>query len=252
MWNILRTRAAQGQRTAAYPKSAPELPARFRGRLALAPAACDEGCGACVDVCPTHAITCEPSLALDLGRCLFCTECVDVCPTEALSSTPDYRLATTTRDALVLKGEPLALAERLSDEIARRFGRSLGIRVVSAGGCAGCAAEVNALSNIIFDLGRFGIHVVASPRHADAMLVTGPVSHAMKGAVEATYRAIPAPKFVIAVGACAISGGPYAESPAVEQGLATTVPVDLFIPGCPPHPYTLLDGILRALGRAVP
>jgi len=177
---------------------------------------------------------------------------VAVCPTDALTSTGDYRLATRSREALILRGESLELTQRLSDEVAKRFGRSLGIRVVSAGGCAGCEAEVNALSNIIFDISRFGVHVVASPRHADALLVTGPVSHAMKGAVEATYRAIPAPKFVIAVGACAISGGPYAESSEVEQGVASTVPVDLFIPGCPPHPFTLIDGILRALGRSVP
>lgn len=252
MWNILRTRAAQGQRTATFPASPPELPPRFRGRLALTPSRCEEGCSACVDVCPTHAIRTEPGLTLDLGRCLFCTECVDACPTEALASTTDHRLATTTREALTLRGEPLALAERLSDEIARRFGRSLGIRVVSAGGCAGCAVEVNALSNIIFDLSRFGVHVVASPRHADALLVTGPVSLHMTGAVEAAYRAIPAPKFVIAVGACAISGGPYGDSDQVAQGVASTLPVDLFIPGCPPHPFTLLDGILRALGRSVP
>jgi len=177
---------------------------------------------------------------------------VDACPTEALTSTGDYRLATSSREALRLRGEPLELAQRLSEDVAKRFGRSLGIRVVSAGGCAGCEAEVNALSNIIFDISRFGVHVVASPRHADALMVTGPVSAHMKGAVEATYRAIPAPKFVIAVGACAISGGPYAGSPHVEGGAASTVPVDLFIPGCPPHPYTLMDGILRALGRAVP
>jgi len=252
MWNLFRTRAAQGHRTVSFPASAPELPPRFRGRLEVVPSLCEEGCAGCVDVCPTHAITKQGGLELDLGRCLFCTECVDACSSGALASTTDHRLSTTSREALMLSGERLALAERLSDDIARRFGRSLGIRVVSAGDCAGCAAEVNALSNIIFDLSRFGIHVVASPRHADALLVTGPVSHHMSSAVEATYRAIPAPKFVIAVGACAISGGPYAGSNQVEEGVASTVPVDLFIPGCPPHPYTMLDGILRALGRPVP
>ncbi|NOY91291.1 MAG: NADH-quinone oxidoreductase subunit NuoB [Deltaproteobacteria bacterium] len=252
MWNILRTRLLQGQRTTAFPASAPELPPRFRGRLALDPSLCDEGCCGCVDVCPTNAIAKKNGLALDLGRCLFCSECVDRCPTDALTSTPDYRLATTSREALTLSGEPLELAQSLSADIAKRFGRSLGIRVVSAGGCAGCEAEVNALSNIVFDISRFGVHVVASPRHADALIVTGPVSQHMLGALEATYRAIPAPKFVIAVGACAISGGPYAESPQVEAGAASTLPIDLFIPGCPPHPYTMIDGILRALGRPVP
>ena len=131
----------------------------------------------------------------------------------------------------------------------RLFGRSLKLRVVSAGGSNACEADVNVLSTIVFDLSRFGIQVVASPRHADGVLVTGPVSQNMKYALEQTYEATPAPKIVIAAGACAISGGPYRDHPEVNNGVDGILPVDLYIPGSPPHPMTILDGLLRMLGR---
>ena len=119
----------------------------------------------------------------------------------------------------------------------------------AAGGCNGCEADVNVLSTVVFDLGRFGIQFVASPRHADGLLVTGPVTENMQLALQKTYDAIPAPKLVIAVGACAISGGPFVGHPEVHNGATDLLPVDLFIPGCPPHPLTILDGLLRLLGR---
>jgi Ni,Fe-hydrogenase III small subunit len=110
--------------------------------------------------------------------------------------------------------------------------------------------EANVLGIVTFDLGRFGIQFVASPRHADGLLITGPVTENMKLALQKTYEAVPAPKLVIAGGACAISGGPFAGSPVIHHGAGSTVPVDLYVPGCPPHPLTLLDGLLRLLDRA--
>jgi len=141
------------------------------------------------------------------------------------------------------------LATRLTDKVHAVYGRSLAIRVVSAGGCNACEADVNVLGTVVFDLGRFGIRYVASPRHADAMIITGPVTENMREAVLRTYEAMPSPKLVIAVGACAISGGPFIDQSEVSNGAGGLVPVALFIPGCPPHPYTILDGILRLLGQ---
>jgi len=158
-------------------------------------------------------------------------------------------LATRNRDDLLLDGNAFRMAEALDDKSRRLFGRSLQLRQVSAGGCNACEADVNVLGTVVFDLGRFGIHMVASPRHADGLLITGPVTDNMKSALETAYAAVPSPKIVIAVGACAISGGPYIDHPQTHNGADSVVPVDLYIPGCPPHPMTILDGLLRLLGR---
>ena len=141
------------------------------------------------------------------------------------------------------------LATALEDESRRIFGRSLKLRQVSAAGCNACEADVNVLSTVVFDLGRFGIQFVASPRHADGILVTGCISRNMLLAVKKTYEAVPDPRIVIAVGACAISGGPFMDHPEIHNGIESILPVDLYIPGCPPHPITLLDGLLRLLGK---
>ena len=162
---------------------------------------------------------------------------------------PDWRLASLTRDGLLLDAQGFRLAESLDARMKKLFGRSLKLRQVSAGGCNACEADLNVLNTLAFDLGRFGIQFVASPRHADGLLVTGPVTENMKSALLDTYAAIPAPKLVIASGACAIGGGPFQDSPEVNNGIGKLLPVDLYIPGCPPHPYTALDGLLRLLGR---
>jgi len=250
MLKALLARARQGHRTMAYPAGdPPPLPELFRGAPALDPSRCPEGCRACADVCPTDAIPREGPLALDLGRCLFCVECLTACPEGAISFTGDHRLAARQREDLVVSAGPVRLASALDGKLRRLFGRSLKLRVVSAGDCNACGSDVNVLSTIGWDVGRFGIQVVASPRHADGVLVTGPVTENMRLALQKTYAAVPPPKIVIAVGACAISGGPYAGHPEQHGGAATVLPVDLFIPGCPPHPLTILDGLLRLLGR---
>lgn len=248
MIRALRERIRQGYRTMAYPAQAPVLPDRYLGRPALAPSRCQPDCHACADTCPTAAIEASAGLSLDLGRCLFCAACSQACPRGAIEWTGDWRMATRSREALVMKDREIELAETLDARLRRLFGRSLKLRQVSAGGCNACEADVNVLSTIGWDLGRFGIQIVASPRHADGLLITGPVPENMRLGLEKTWQATPAPKLVIAAGACAIAGGPFAGHAEVTGGAAATVPVDLFIPGCPPHPVTILDGLLRLLG----
>ena len=161
-------------------------------------------------------------------------------------------MAANRREDLVVTGQALELAKALENRTRRLFGRSLKLRQVSAGGCNGCESDVNVLNTIVFDLGRFGIQFVASPRHADGLLITGPVTENMKSALKDTYDAVPSPKIVIAVGACAIAGGPYINHPEVHNGANSVVPVDLYVAGCPPHPLTILDGLLRLLGKLSP
>jgi Ni,Fe-hydrogenase III small subunit/formate hydrogenlyase subunit 6/NADH:ubiquinone oxidoreductase subunit I len=253
MIQVLLARLKQRHRTMKYPAAPPpEMPDRFRGRPTLDGSKCPEGCRACADACPTGAIDLtQGGLRLDLGKCLFCTECEQVCPQNAIACTRDYRLSVRERQALVLTPgqQELELAAALDAQSRKLFGRSLKLRQVSAGGCNACEADVNVLGTVGWDLGRFGIQMVASPRHADGLLITGPVTENMKLALQKTYDAVPAPKIVIAVGACAISGGPYRDHAEVHNGAESVVPVDLFIPGCPPHPLTILDGLLRLLGR---
>jgi Ni,Fe-hydrogenase III small subunit len=203
-----------------------------------------------MDACPTDAINGEGGLQIDLGRCLFCPECSNACPEGAIRFTSQYQLATSNRNDLVLtEGEALRLAARLADQTHRILGRSLKLRQVSAGGCNGCEADVNVLNTVVYDLDRFGIQFVASPRHADGLLITGAITQNMRLALEKTYSAIPEPNIVIAVGACAISGGPFRDHPEVHNGAEGIVPIDLYIPGCPPHPLTILDGLLRLIGK---
>jgi Ni,Fe-hydrogenase III small subunit/formate hydrogenlyase subunit 6/NADH:ubiquinone oxidoreductase subunit I len=252
MLRPLLARLKQGHRTMRYPDGPPPpLPARFRGRPLLDLALCRSECRACADACPTQAIALDGEPRVDLGRCLFCTDCSDACPEGAITHAGDWRLSSSQRDALVVGvGEELRLAQALEARLLRLFGRSLRLRQVSAGGCNACEADVNVLGTIGWDIGRFGIQMVASPRHADGILVTGCVSANMALALRKTWDAVAPPKLVIAVGACAISGGPFRENPQQLGGVsAAGLPVDLFIAGCPPHPLTILDGLLRMLGR---
>jgi Ni,Fe-hydrogenase III small subunit/NAD-dependent dihydropyrimidine dehydrogenase PreA subunit len=248
MLELLRARLRNGRATIADPTDASGLPERFRGRPIVDAARCGDGCRECANACPTGAILTAPT-RIDLGACIFCPACAEACPAGAIRYGRDPRLSASARQDLVVgEGEP-KLAGALAERSRRLFGRSLKLRQVSAGGCNGCEAELAALSNVVFDLGRFGVQFVASPRHADGIVLTGPVTRNMDEALRKTYEAVPDPKIVIAVGACAISGGVFRGSPQASDGVPAEIPVDLYVAGCPPHPLTLLHGILRLLGR---
>jgi Ni,Fe-hydrogenase III small subunit/NAD-dependent dihydropyrimidine dehydrogenase PreA subunit len=251
--SLLRTRLRLGHQTIAYPEGPARFPERFRGRPVVTAERCRTGCAECEEVCPTEAISrAGGRVALDTGACVFCGRCEEACDDRAITFTRDFRLSMRRREELTVTGDAPLLAAALDAKMKRLFGRSLKLRQVSAGGCNGCEAELNAAGNVQFDLSRFGIQFVASPRHADGVVVTGPVSANMRDALVATWEATPAPKLLVAVGACAISGGPFRGSPACAGGAAGVMPgvePDLFIPGCPPHPVTILDGLLRLLGR---
>lgn len=250
MINALMARLRQGHRTVGFPDTEPVLPDRWRGRPAIDRSKCLPDCRACIDACPTDALAMGPDgLGIDMGKCLFCAECVEACPADAIRFTSEYSLAARRREDLAVNGAVAEKARALDESVRRLFGRSLKLRQVSAGGCNGCESDVNVLGTVVFDLARFGIQFVAAPRHADGLLITGPVTENMRLALKKTYDAVPEPRLVIAVGACAISGGPYAGHDEVHNGADSVVPVDLYIPGCPPHPITILDGLLRLLGR---
>ena len=255
MLKVLQARWQQGYRTMRYPDGpAPELPVRFAGRPQIDSGKCTAGCRQCADVCPTQAIQWDDAsctLSLDTGRCLFRRDCEQACASGAIVFSREFRLAASRREQLVVRAGQPAPAVAIDDARHRVLGHSLQLRQVSAGGCNACEADTNVLNTVGWDLGRFGIQFVASPRHADGLLVTGPVTENMRLALEKTYRAVPAPKIVIAVGACAISGGPYLGHPEAHDGAAAVVPVDVFVPGCPPHPLTILQALLEVV-RVLP
>lgn len=250
MLHVIFERLRQKRRTVAFPAAAPSLPDRFRGLPEVRPERCaGASCSRCLEACPTGAVSLDSGLALDLGRCVFCAECERACASSAIRFTPGFELAARASTDLVLSGQVLRRCEALDARMRKLFGRALRLRQVSAGGCNACEADANVLTTVVFDLSRFGIDFVASPRHADGLYVTGPVTRNMRLALDKTFAAVPEPKLVIAAGACAISGGLFRDLPEAGPGLEGLLPADLFIPGCPPHPYTALDGLLKLLGR---
>jgi Ni,Fe-hydrogenase III small subunit/ferredoxin len=278
MFKILNKTLRTGIVTIGYPDAPATAPERFRGAPQFnfehwrdaRPAA---------EACPTEAISIVESdnsrrVTVDYGLCIFCGQCAEANNDSAIAITQQFELATRQRGDLVLTAEFTLnsdgshnqlrevqrgfsavdknverLEQKVSERIAHVLGRSLAIREVDAGSCNGCELEISALNNPIYDLERLGIHFVASPRHADMLLVTGPVTRNMELALRKTYQATADPKVVVAVGACGISGGIFGRNYATVGGVNEVVPVDVYIPGCPPRPQALLQGILLAVGR---
>jgi Ni,Fe-hydrogenase III small subunit/formate hydrogenlyase subunit 6/NADH:ubiquinone oxidoreductase subunit I len=278
MFKILQKTFSTGIVTTAYPSKPAKLSKHFRGRPSFdfekwQDARPAEG------VCPTGAISVRDSgdsreVIVDYGFCVFCGLCAEESPDQAVRITQEFELAAADRGSLVVTAEYTlnadgthrklgavhhafsnveanieSVGQKAREKIQKLLGRSLSIREVDAGSCNGCELEIVALNNPIYDIERFGIHFVASPRHADMLLVTGPVTRNMELALLKTYRAMPEPKLVVAVGACGISGGIFGENYASLGGVDKIVPVDVYIPGCPPRPQALLQGILLAVGR---
>ncbi len=248
MLHSIRVRKAQGWQF--IPDVRKADPKGFRGLPHISAAPCATGCEACRDVCSTGAIALEP-FRLDLGLCIFCGECADVCPQDKITFTNDFKMAATDRADLIRRdGDGPMTPVKASATFKNLFGRSLKLRQVSAGGCNGCELELNAAANVNFDMGRWGIDWVASPRHADGLVLTGPITVNMARALRLAWDGMPAPKFVIAVGACAISGAPYQDSPVTDRSFLGEFTPQLYIPGSPPHPLTFVNGLLDLLGVA--
>jgi len=251
VFKAIKVRVSQGSQVIPDPRQA--NPVGLRGMPVIGEAACESGCQTCVNVCPTQAITpaAADAVQIDLGRCVLCGDCAPVCPSGKLSFSNDFKLATTDRSGLMLSAtRPAPDPVKVSAALRSRFGRSLKLRSVSAGGCNGCELEVNALSNVNFDIGRYGIDIVASPRHADGLVLTGPITRNMAEALQGCWDAMPEPKLVIAVGACAISGSPFDGSSAIERSFLERFKPTLYVPGCPPHPLTFVCGVLDLLGMS--
>jgi Ni,Fe-hydrogenase III small subunit/NAD-dependent dihydropyrimidine dehydrogenase PreA subunit len=246
MFPSITVRKSQGQQYITDLRAA--QPVGFRGKPLIAPTPCEADCKACLDVCPSQAVLLAP-MRIDLGRCVLCGDCAPVCPGNKIRFSSDVKLAVTQREALTVSAaRPNIDPVQVSAELHRLFGRSLKLRSVSAGGCNGCEMEINALGNVNFDLGRYGIDIVASPRHADALVLSGPITRNMAQALQICWDAMPEPKFVIAVGACAISGGVFADSDALDRQFLQRVAPALYLPGCPTHPLTFISGIMDLLG----
>jgi Ni,Fe-hydrogenase III small subunit/formate hydrogenlyase subunit 6/NADH:ubiquinone oxidoreductase subunit I len=278
MFDIIRKSLATGVVTTNYPRTHAEVAGVARGRPEIDFANWKDARSA-VAICPTAALACADSngtrsVSLDLAKCTFCGLCAEADPAirmtnacelasrrrEDLITTVTYELSPEGTQAKLLASERKAgtprsdnsleaLGDALKTRVTKVLGRSLHIREVDAGSCNGCEIEIVGLNSPVYDLERFGIHFVASPRHADMLLVTGPVTRNMELALRKTYDATPAPRLVVAVGACGCSGGIFGQNYATVGGVDKVIPVDVYIPGCPPNPHALLHGILTAIGR---
>ncbi len=278
MFKILQKTVSTGIVTVNYPAEPAKIPEHFRGRPSFDFAKWKDARPA-AEVCPTGAISLADQgdsrkVTVDYGLCVFCGLCAEASSDQAVRITQEFELATADRRNLVLTAEYTlnadrthravrkvnrqlvnsrtdveSLGEKARERIHKLLRRSLAIREVDAGSCNGCELEIVALNNPIHDIERFGIQFVASPRHADMLLVTGLVTRNMELALLKTHRAMAEPKVVVAVGACGISGGVFGVNYASLGGVDKVLPVDVYIPGCPPRPQALLHGILLAVGR---
>ena len=208
-----------------------------------------KGCGRCAGNCPTKAIIIDDGWKVDLGKCIFCMDCAMVCPEGCISEAdaPDYAL---TREELIVSRDTVVgeMEKPLDPSTRRMFGKSVALRELDTGSCNGCEVDLNCMSNQFYDMHRFGIKIVASPRHADGLIVTGPMCSNMKEAAERTYGAVPAPKLVIASGTCAISGGVFVQGDVVGEGIEGVLEPTMYIPGCPPTPDRVIRSLVKALG----
>lgn len=241
MLNVLRKIISTGTVTEEWETALP--PRRSRGEVAVQPAQCS-GCKQCVAVCPSQAIqVAGTTVSIDQRACVFCGLCVDTCEAACFQQTGNYKLA-------VLDG---SLADAAASELKRKIravlGRSLHVRHVDIGSCNACDFEMTHLGNPIYDVQQYGVDFVASPRHADLLMVTGVVTRNSTQALQMTYEATPHPKLVMAVGACAASGQVFGDSYAIRGGVDKIVPVDIYVPGCPPRPQALIHALLLALDR---
>lgn len=228
-----------------------QLAPLFRGRPVISNLPDPDEIEGLVNLCPSKAIQVDP-FGIDLGKCVFCKECQFMLPGK-IKFTNDYKIATNDRNRLIVKAgedKPIEVNPDLArKEIRKYFKNSLKLRQISAAGDNSCEMELNASGNVNFDMGRYGIEFVASPRHADGIVITGPISENMAEATQICYDATPDPKIIILVGTDAISGGIFEESPALNRSFLEKYPVDLYVPGNPPHPLTFINGILSLLGK---
>jgi formate hydrogenlyase subunit 7 len=250
----------QGKASTRWPKAGDDGQAGVLGMPRFDPAKCEDGCRRCAEACLPGAIrmvemresgsTEAAHLEVDYGRCVVCQMCVEACPTGALASSEDWAFGTPRREDL-LWAEAIVSPEgtAVRGEIRRTFGRSLHIRHVDSGSCNGCESELQALNNPYYNLHRLGVFFTASPRFADLLLVTGPVTYALRGPLLEAYAAMAEPRFVMAVGTCAVSGGVAAGGYSSGRGLEGVLPVDMYLPGCPPNPAAIIHALLMLLQR---
>jgi formate hydrogenlyase subunit 7 len=250
-WTLLGL--VQGKQTAPWPLS--EGDDGQKGVIGMPryhPELCSDECRTCADVCPTRAITMRPDgsgrLDIDYGRCIVCQLCTEACPTGAMGASGDWAFGVRQREDLIWRQGGEGASAKPATPTG--FRRSLHVRHVDAGSCNGCESELQALNNAFYNLHRLGIFFTASPRAADLLLVTGPVTSAMLEPLRATYEAMAEPRWVMAVGTCAVSGGIAEGGYASGRGLEGVLPVDVYLPGCPPNPAAIIEALLMFLNRA--